>query len=58
MNVTATYNGEAVTIVDRDVNGGTVYVTYVDSSNVMQITTELFPNLTSSVELALSATVN
>lgn len=58
MNISATYKGESVTIVDVDVNGGTIYVTYIDDSDVMKVSSDLFPNTTTMVTIATSATVN
>ena len=38
MNVSATLNGEAVNIVNVDLQGNTASVVYVDSSNELRVT--------------------
>ena len=46
MNVSATFQGEAVNIVDIDTNGSSSYVTYVTSSNELKVkrVNTLLPN--------------
>ena len=57
MNVTATYKGASVTIVDVTRNGSSTYVTYVDASNVLKTDVTYTPD-TSAITIATSATVN
>ena len=59
MNVTATYKGQSVTIVDVDVNGSSIYVTYVDASNVMYVDKSMInPMASAATQIATGATVN
>ena len=60
MNVTATYKGSSVTIVDVTKNGSAIYVTYVDGSDVLLVDTTMVPPTSASatVQIATSATVN
>lgn len=55
MNVTATLNGESVTIVDITTNGSTMYVSYIDSSNNLKVQRQQFGNgYGSSSELTIA----
>jgi len=37
MNVTATYKGASVTIVDIDVTGQSIYTSYIDASGNLKV---------------------
>jgi len=56
MNVTATYKGQSVTIVDVTRNGSSIYITYIDSSNDMFVDNITSPDV--NVQIASGATVN
>jgi len=58
MNVTATLDGDVVTIVDVDINGSDIYIAYVDSSNDVKVTKKLYPLGSTGFIIATSATVN
>lgn len=55
MNISATYNGEMVNIVDIDVNGHNIYVTYVDSMSNLKSSITYFGG--SPTIIATSATI-
>jgi len=55
MNVTATLDGESVTIVDIDVNGSQIYITYVDASSNLKTKIKYFEE---NETIASSAVVN
>jgi len=57
MEISATYKGEAVTIVDIDANGSSVYVTYKDASNNLIVDRNaVAPTSATSLTIATSAT--
>jgi len=56
MNVSATYKGSNVTIVDVTRNGSSIYITYVDGSGNMFV--DNINSLSVNVQIASSATVN
>ena len=58
MNVTATLDGEVVTIADIEVNGLSIYISYVDSSNLFRVKKKFFPPQAKVVTIATSAVVN
>lgn len=57
MKITATYKGASVTIVDIDVNGQSIYTTYVDASGNLKTDIDWLQPGQNPVTLALSATV-
>jgi hypothetical protein len=54
MEISATYKGEAVTIVDVDVNGSTGYVTFKDSGGTLIIDRFAMPTNTSATSAAIA----
>jgi len=42
MNITATFRDESVTIVNIDVNGHTVYVSYIDAVGDLKVSTVFY----------------
>lgn len=58
MNVTATLDGESVTVVDVNANGQMIYVTYVDSSSVLKISKRFLDSTGLATTLATSATAS
>lgn len=37
MNIQTTYKGESVSIVETNINGHNVYITYIDSNNNLKV---------------------
>lgn len=58
MNITATYKGESVTIVDIDVNGSSVYVSYIDANSVLKISQDFFNGQDDFTTIANNVTIN
>ena len=58
MNVSATYKGESVTIIDIDVNGSSIYVSYIDASSVLKISQDFFRGSDVFTTIAIAATIN
>lgn len=58
MNITVTIDEEVVTLVDVDVNGQDIYLTYVTSANNLETTKKFYPNNVDFVQIGTSATVN
>ncbi len=56
MNVTATLDSESVTIVSVQVNGSSIYITYVDGSSILKAKKKFFEN--QAYIIATGATVN
>jgi hypothetical protein len=54
MQVSATFEGEQVTIVDIDANGSTYYVTYITSAEDMKVSRRVYVDDTATI--ATSAT--
>jgi hypothetical protein len=44
MEISATYQGQEVSIVDIDTNGSTIYVSYIDSNKNLNITKSFLNN--------------
>lgn len=57
MQVSATFEGEAVTIVDVDVNGSSCYVTYITSADELKTSRKIFDVNNNDFSIATSATV-
>lgn len=55
MNVSAILNNESVTIIDIDVDGTDIYVSYVDASNNLNITKKFLDPKTNYTTIATSA---
>lgn len=60
MNISATLNGQAVTIVGIAVDGTEIYISYVDSSNNLTVTRSFLNRKVedSATVIATSATIN
>jgi hypothetical protein len=60
MNVSATYDGSVVNIIDVDVDGTDIYISYIDASQNLKIGKKfLAPNQNQTPTLiATSVTVN
>ena len=60
MDVSATFtdNNELVRVVDVDVNGSSIYVTYVTSASNLDVKQMFLVTGQSSTTIATSATVN
>lgn len=58
MNISATLNGEAVTIVSIVGNGLDVYIAYIDSSTNLKMTKKMRAMSEESVLIATGATIN
>lgn len=56
MKVTATYKGQSVTIVDIDVNGQSIYTTYIDASGVLKTDIDWLKPGANPVTIATGAT--
>lgn len=56
MPISATFNGEVVTIVDIDVNGQAIYVSYIDASGNLKVDIKWLQPGSNPVTIALSAT--
>jgi hypothetical protein len=54
MEISATYKGNAVTIVDIDVNGSTGYVTYKTAGNDLVVDRFAFPTNTSTTSATIA----
>jgi hypothetical protein len=57
MNVTATLNGESVTIVDVNVNGLNIVITYVDADDNLKVYQTIVSKAAMSTIIATGATV-
>ena len=57
MNVTATYKGASVTIVDITVNGQAIYTSYVDGSGNFKVDIDWLKPQENPVTIATGATV-
>lgn len=57
MNITAIYNGEEVTIVNVDVNGCEIYLTYTTSADQLKVSRAFFDHKSDYTIIATSATV-
>jgi len=55
-SVSATVDGQSVTIVDVAANGGTVYMTYIDASNELKVRRDAISPDLSATTIAISAT--
>lgn len=42
MNISVTFNGETINIVNIQVNGTEIYITYVDSTGALKVTRAFF----------------
>lgn len=58
MNITATYKGESVTIVDIDVNGSSIYVSYIDGSDILKVGKDFIAGSETETTIATGATIN
>ena len=57
MNVMCTFDGESVTITDIDINGASIYITYVDSANLLKVKKKNFFTNATIVTIASDAMV-
>jgi len=58
MNVTATFDGASVTIVEVGCDGGLIHVTYVDASGNLKVTKKFISVSSETYTVATGATVN
>jgi hypothetical protein len=58
MDITATYNGASVHIVDIDVEGDNCYITYVDGSSVLKVDKIFLPANSTPYTVATGCTIN
>lgn len=56
MNITATYKGNVVTIVNINVNGRMIYINYIDASNNLRVDSMIFD--ANNKIIATNCTVN
>lgn len=57
MNISATLDGVGVNIVDVDVNGNDIYVTFVDSTTKLIVTKKFLDPTSVYTTIATSATI-
>lgn len=57
MNISATLNGESVTIVQVIANGSDIYISYIDSNGDLRITKTTFSLGVESVVIATNASI-
>jgi len=58
MDVSASFQGSIVRIVDMDVNGSDIYITYVDTSSNLKTTKILMSRTSNITTVANNTTVN